>query len=435
MADTPGHIKSIRLNGTATKLTLAVFVVLTLVFVWKAVSWQIGSMLGELTSSADPEAVRVASAAATLAPSDPRSRWLLGAALRSDFSPPATAGSVAYIQEAVRLSPYESHWWGELGRSYEQAGEMSAAEASFKKAASLAPEYTLPNWQLGNFYLRQGRVDDAVGPLRIAARYSDLYRRQVFAISWNYFNGDPVWVERFVSDNAASIASLASFYALMNHPEEALAVWNRLSAADAAEHRPDAALIARHLFEQHRYRPASEFARISGLDASAEPGFVTNGDFEDGIPERDSQLFDWVVNRSNGKVEVGPDAPISHGGKRSLRALFRGYAKPLFLDIQQTIAVRPGSRQRIDLWVRTENLRGGSMPLFVVLDAKSEKTLGVTEAFPSGTNDWQLVNTVVDVPEGSDGIRLISSREPCPAECLLSGIFWIDDFSLTELAR
>ena len=240
-------------------------------------------------------------------------------------------------------------------------------------------------------------------------------------------------VERFASDEHESLAILASFYAGVNRTEEALRTWNRVPDEGKNANRAVAEAIARRLFEQGSFAVASEFARQSGLDKTARPGAITNGDFETGIKEQNSFLFDWAISRTDGRSDIGSDSSIAHSGKRSLRALFRAYTKLPFSDIQQTIAVRPGSRQRIEFWLRTENLRSGSMPTFLFVNGQGQQILGVTPPFPVGTNDWQKMSVDIDVPADSEGIRVVSSREPCPAECPLTGIFWLDDFRITEL--
>lgn len=433
MPETASHITAVPIRGFAVKLLLLAAAVTAFVAAMFAAKWQIGDMLSELNSPSQEGADRVAEAAITLAPREPRSRWLLGAALRNDFTAAGLERSNASFKEAVRLSPHQYRWWAELGRSYEQLGQDDNAEAALRKAVSLAPEYTLPNFQLGNFYLRRGRVDDAIVPLQTAAKYSPLYRGQVFAIAWSYFGGDASMVERFASDDAGSLASLASFYSGVGRPEDALRVWNRLSESGKAANHAASAAIARRLFDQKRFIVASEFARQSGLDKTARPGAFTNGDFETGIREPNTFLFDWAAARTDSKADIGTDSSVAHSGKRSLRVLFRAFTKIQFFDIQQLIAVRPGSRQRIEFWLRTENLRGGSLPLFSVLSGSDGRTLAVTPPFPAGTNDWQKISMDVDVPQNTEGIRIVSTREPCPTECPLTGIFWVDDFQIMEM--
>ncbi|MDM7924298.1 MAG: hypothetical protein QUS14_18590, partial [Pyrinomonadaceae bacterium] len=128
----------------------------SLIFAWFSIRWQIGNMLGELTSINQSGASEIASAAVSMAPGDPLPHWLLAMKEREIFSAESIERSVTYMEEMVRVSPQDFRWWIELGRGYEQAERPAEAENALKHAVELAPEYTFPRWQLGNFYLRQG---------------------------------------------------------------------------------------------------------------------------------------------------------------------------------------------------------------------------------------------------------------------------------------
>src|SRR5437667_194962 len=85
---------------------------------------------------------------------------LSGAAtLEQDISTPDAAAT--FFEDTVRLSPYDYRWWIDLGHSLEQAEKLDRAESAFKRSVELAPYYAFPHWQLGNFYLRQKRGDEA----------------------------------------------------------------------------------------------------------------------------------------------------------------------------------------------------------------------------------------------------------------------------------
>lgn len=407
-------------------------VLFALIFAWFSVRWQIGDMIGELTSPGEEGAAEIAKAAIDLAPSDPRSRWVLGAVLRSDLSGESSAASVAQITDSVRLSPYQPRWWSELGRSLEQAGDNDRAERAFKRAVELAPEYTLPNWQLGNFYLRRSRTDEAVGPLKKAAEHSNLYRGQVFTIAWNYFGSDPQMIEQFSNDRPDVKAGLVTFYSNMDRAEDAIRVWNTLSEEEKGKFTKTAENAAKKLFLQRSYSGAIEFARQSGIDKNVRPGVFTNGDFESGLRDKGQHIFDWTITRPDNKVDIGIDSAVAHGGKRSLRVNFRTLVKPIFVVFDQVVGVRPGSRQRIEFWLRTENLRSGSMPLIEVLSGQDDKVIAVSDPFPVGTNDWRQFAINIEVPKDTDGIRIRTGREACGPECPISGIFWIDDFTIVE---
>src|SRR5690606_12981948 len=132
---------------------------------WFGVRWQLGNMFAELTSVTQPDARQSAEFARAMAPGDPAAQWLLAAKERENFDVESLERAVGMMEEVVRLSPNDFRWWIELGRAYEQAERPEEAERALLRAAELAPEYTFPRWQLGNFYLRQNRTDDAFAQL------------------------------------------------------------------------------------------------------------------------------------------------------------------------------------------------------------------------------------------------------------------------------
>src|SRR5688572_7547671 len=182
------------------RLILLGAVLLTIVFGWFAIRWQLGSLMAELTHPTEPRAAEIASIAQQLAPADPLATWLAATKEKDAFSPESTENSVRLFEDVVRLSPYDFRWWLELGRAYEQAERPEDAEAAFRRAVELAPAYTYPHWQFGNFYLRHGRSDEAFAELRKTTERSVVYREQVFSLAWDYFDKDPQKLEELAAD-------------------------------------------------------------------------------------------------------------------------------------------------------------------------------------------------------------------------------------------
>jgi tetratricopeptide (TPR) repeat protein len=130
-----------------------------------------------------------------------------------NFSPQSLEASVAMFEEVVRLAPNDFRYWIELGRAYEQAEEPEKAERALARAVQLAPNYTFPHWQFGNFYLRQNRSEEAFAELRKTTERSIVYREQVFSLAWDYFDKDPQKVEELAIDTPDVRSTLALFYA------------------------------------------------------------------------------------------------------------------------------------------------------------------------------------------------------------------------------
>ena len=419
-------------NSTAGRLLVAAAVVVALVFAWFAVRWQLGNMLAQLTAPNQPDAAEVAVLATSLAPADPKPRWLAASAEKGNFSPENLERSVTLFEEVVRRSPNDFRWWIELGRAYEQAEQPENAEASFQKAVSLAPTYTFPHWQFGNFYLRQNRSDEAFAELRKTTERSVVYREQVFSLAWDYFDKDPQRVEELAADSPDVRATLALFYAARGSADNALRVWNTLDEDHKSRHVDIAKRIARGLFEKQRFRESLAFAVQTGIDPEAQSGTVTNGGFEKYLGGPDDTLFGWRVLRGEGKIDILPDTSIKFEGARSLRIGFKGYAKSELHNVLQFIAVEPGSRYRLSFMVRTDNLRSGGPPLVQVISGPDNVGIAATEPFAAGSTDWTPVSLEFTVPVNYDGVHIRTGRVTCE-QCPITGTLWYDNFQLTKL--
>lgn len=414
-------------------IVAAVVMVAGILIVWFGVRWQLGDMFPEVTSESDRQAAEIAETAIGFAPSNPRGYWLSGAILKSAFDELSVEKAIERFETAARVAPNRYTSWTELGRVYELAGRFEDAELAFVRAVELAPEYTLPRWQIGNFYLRRGRLADSVRELRYASVHNSPYRIQVFSLAWNVLGQDPQQVEQFLSDDDESKAALASFYGIVNRPDDALRIWSTIDPSARVRFRPQIEVLARELLWRRSYRGALEFSRQAGLDPDARPEAITNGDFESPIKTADLVNFDWKLNRLDGKVDISTDSSTWRGGKRSLRFTLRGYLKPEFRALSQSVAVQPGASYRLSYWLRTEDLHSGSMPLIEIRNAVGDSLNTVSPSFPSGTHAWQEVGVDFDVPANSDGIYLLTAREPCSDECPITGIFWLDSFELIRL--
>lgn len=420
-------------RNTKGRLALYGVIFTALVFAWFGVRWQIGSMLGELTSPNQPNALELARAAVDLAPRDPRARSLIASKLKENFDPDNIEASVKMLEEAVRLSPYDFRWWIELGRAYEQAEKPAEAEQALLRAVELAPSYTFPHWQIGNFYLRQDRTEEAFAQLTKTTEKSIVYREQVFSLAWDYFDKDPAKIEQLAANTPAVKASLAMFYAQRGAPQDSLRVWNSLPAEEKANHPQVLTIITQNLYSKRFYRQALEFSKQSGIDADSAVETISNGGFEKFVGDPESTLFGWRINRSESKLDILADPTVKTEGIKSLKMNFKTYSKPELFNVVQLVAVEPTARYSVSFMLRTENLRTGGEPLIEIVDANNDVVIAATPRFPLGSNEWQKITVDFTVPEKCDGITIRTSRVPCGELCPISGTIWYDDFKISRL--
>lgn len=409
-------------------------VVVSLLLAWFAVKWQLGTLIVEMTDPSTETAAAAADAAASFSPNDPEVQALLGSATQDI---PAADGEHAdpleYFRRAAELSPFDNRKWLMLARAYEHSGDPGRAEQAYQRAVELAPAYASVHWQFGNFLLRNGRADDAMAHLKKATEGSDLYRRQVYSLAWDYFEHDAGRVESVVAEVPQARAELALFFAERGAAADALKIWNTLSDEDKARHPAFAHTITLNLYQKKHFREALEFSKQSGDDPNAEPETIFNPSFEGTLSPSEKSLFGWNIYRNDSKLDISQDQNVRSEGKRSLRLTFKTYPKPTLFNVHQLIAVTPGARYRISFMLRVENLRTGGEPFIAITDATNDAMIAKSERFPLGTHDWQRISVEFKVPDSTDGINFFTSRENCGETCPISGVLWYDDVKLERL--
>lgn len=409
------------------RLGIAAFVVCVLAFGWLAVRWQIGNMLAELTSPFDARARNTAQAAFSLAPSDASAAWLFANTRGSDDS-----GAVNNLEQVVKLSPADFRWWIEYGRGREQADDAPGAEKALLKAVELAPNYTFPRWQLGNFYLRQNRGDEAFRELSTVAATNMLFGEQVYSIAWEYFDGDTARLEQIAGNSAEARANLAKFFAFKGRAAECLRVWNTLTDREKETTAVGKRDIAQVLYDKQFYRSAIEFIRQLGIEPEAAAEIVQNASFEKPIGDIQETYFGWRISAIE-KMDVKLDPTQKLDGNRSLRVSFNGFAEPSLNNIYQIVVLEAKTRYRLSFRLRTENLKSAATPNLEIYNFKENNAVAASPSFPVGTHDWQQMKIEFTAPAGSEGVAIRTTRAFCGANCPIVGAFWYDDFRLERI--
>ena len=91
--------------------------------------------------------------------------------------------SVAFYEKATRLSPYDAHFWSDLGAAYDWAGRTNDALSSFERAIRLFPKSPEINWRFANFAFRTRRIPEGLQALRIVLAGSTPPHRDVFLLA------------------------------------------------------------------------------------------------------------------------------------------------------------------------------------------------------------------------------------------------------------
>jgi Carbohydrate binding domain len=415
------QIKFISSRNIFGRVFLAFALLLTLLFGWFSVSWMVGSMMAELASPSDFNAQATAQTALNLSPSDPATNWLSATAVKDDKI------ALKTYEKIVQLSPNDFRWWIELGRTREQLEDFAGSEKAFLQAVEIAPNYSFPHWQLGNFYLRRSDEKKAFGEFQKSAAGSFEYRDQVFSTLWEFYDKDTAKLEQIVVDNPQAKASLAKFYAVKERAIDSLRIWNTLTNEQKTENKIFSELILQAFYEKKFYRTAVEFASGLGKESEAKAETVQNGGFESPIKDAAETLFGWRYTPTE-KFDVKLDSSSKKEGNRSLRLLFTGFANVEIKNLRQYVTVESGKRYRLTFWLRTENLKSAGTPNLEVANANDDKVITSTNPFPTGTNDWQQLKLDFTAPTNAEAVELRTGRGFCGNNCPIFGSVWYDGF-------
>jgi len=234
--------------------------------------------------------------------------------------------SVKLFESATRLSPYDAHYWSDLGAAYDWAGQTNDAVNAFRRALRLFPNSPEINWRFANFAFRAHRIPEALRALQVVLRGNSPSHRDVFRLATNATRDDRAVLEMLPPQTSA-------FFDYLNFEMEtgnvlgAEQAWLRLLQLrlpfDLRQAFPYLdALIQRR--EPERLAAtwsalAERFPEQLG-PLVTKSNLVANGNFERDLLNGG---MDWRVVPVEGAV-VGLDSDRAFEGGRALRIEFTG---------------------------------------------------------------------------------------------------------------
>jgi tetratricopeptide (TPR) repeat protein len=399
---------------------------------WIVARWCIGHTMAE--RAPDSETARIA---ARLVPFDPQPYYSLAVrSSREALTTEEIAATLKDYEEAVALSPHDYRLWVELGRAREQAGDPSGGERALKRAVELAPHYAQPRWMLGNLLLRQGRTDEAFEQLKVAGEADPTLRPQIFNLAWHVYDGDIPTVIAKVGSSAGARAQLVQYLLGLRRLDDALQLWNSLSADEKRDQREAGEALIRSSFEAKRFRLVLDIHRALEPESPAAVGRLLNGDFEEDVATYGADLFGWQVAQTS-QPQIRLDARVAYSGERSLRLIFNAPKTIEFRGVSQFIVVEPATRYRLTYFFRTEALKSASTLITQVVDAGNpDRVLAESAPVPDGTNEWQPVTLDFTTAPQTEAVTVRIVREPCfSAVCPIFGKIWYDKFILEQIGN
>jgi tetratricopeptide (TPR) repeat protein len=345
----------------------------------------------------------------------------------------------AHAESAVNLSLWDYRHWRFLATVQEQNGDNDSAEKSLRTAVKLAPNHQYVNWELANFLLRRGKLNESFEPFRKATKSNDQLLPLAFDLLWQLSGNDIDILKTMVSNNPAAQLSLVQFFLDQRLIPESLSIFRSIDRETRLKSSKSSAFINSLIVAGQ-----PEAARTLWMDLIATSGnpetepsiknaekgnLIWNEGFESNpVPNYDQ--FDWTVTPST-YARFGFDPRVARGGSRSLKVAFTGRdTTTLKGEIKQLVLLQPGVRYHLECYAKAVDLTPEG-PRIALLGQNG--VIVTSEPVAGDRNDWQLLTIDFVAPDDSSAKFVAIVRIPKYSyDEPMRGSIWFDDFSLTE---
>lgn len=396
---------------------LVVFIVL-----WLIGKWGFADMVALRADRTD-----IADMAVSWAPADPQTHFAAAVLYDKTFLPQDEARSLAEYERSVALSPDNYLLWLEYGKALSQNGDTEGAEAAFRQASVLAPNYAVVHWTLGNALVRSGKSDEGFAQITRAVAGDTSYAKPAVTLAYTFFDGDLSKIRKVVGQESPVDAALALTLANDKRFDDAVAVWTSIGSTANDDQLSEArSALTNDLLSAKRFIQAR---RVSA-SANAEVGRINDGGFERNVKLQSAGPFDWQIT-DGAQPQIAQSTRQPHGGERSLVLVFSSNDGSGLRQISQTVPVGPGKRYTFDGFYHAD-LKSESPLAWQIVDASTGNILA-TVPLKDPAAEWVRFTSNFTVPTDTDGITFHLTRESCSSSiCPINGSIWFDDLSLSE---
>ena len=340
---------------------------------------------------------------------------------------------VRLYQSATLLSPQDAQFWADLGDGYDWAGRSHEALDAFEHARRLFPNSPEINWRLANFYVRAGKIPEAIQTLRMVLLEDGTVARKVFTLATNATRDREAILE-MLPPQAPVFFDYINFRIEKGDIAGAEEVWARVLQRNLPFELREAFPYFDALIQHRELGQLSETwsalaqrfpSQIQRLLLSSN--LITNGSFEFDILNGG---FDWRVMPTDGAV-VGLDSVGAFEGSRALRITFDGSRNIEYGHVFQYVPVQANTRYRFSGHMRVQGITTDSGPKLQVCDAYNPGHLFVSTENLVGTSGWSEQQAEFTTSADTHlllvrAIRPVSNK----LDNQIAGTVWIDSVRL-----
>lgn len=345
--------------------------------------------------------------------------------------------AIRCLETATRLSPARARYWAELGGAYELAARLPDARRAYERAQQLFPNSPHINWQLGNFYIREGEITQALRAFRRVVRADPTLRRQTFALAWRAGAEPALILDEMIPPQTDILLQYLNYLAQAQRLDAARETWARLLepphafAPQAVFPYLDALLRNRRVQELTSAWAALQ-QRHPALAPQRRPAtnLIANGDFENPLVNGG---LGWRVHPVEGVV-VSVDTLTFLHGAHSLKIQFEGKANLDYYHVFQYVPVQPRTRHHFIAYLRARNITTDSGPRLELRDAYEPSHLFAATQNLLGTSSWSPTQLEFQTGPRTRLLLLRVARPPSrKLDNRIAGTLWVDRVSLNPV--
>jgi len=338
----------------------------------------------------------------------------------------------SHLRRAIELLPGEYTYHLLLGDILEAEGNRAEAEAAYREAQRLAPNYLEVHWRLANNLVRQGKVNESLEHFRHATNRNLTLLPNAYDLIWNVSNGNLEAVTAITNDAPKAQLALAEFLVRQSKFTEAANIYRRIERPIRRNEMESAAILSALIAANQVPLARELWDDTMTEDASKPQPTIWNGSFETPIVPAFSH-FDWMV-KDNDYMRVAIDPQTGHSGTQALRVAFLGKdTARVDGEIKQLVLIKPGKRYRLETYYKIRQLITPMGPRVAITDPTSQTLIVASDALPEGTHAWQQLNLEFTAPTNLSAVLVQIQRIPKYSyDDPTRGSIWFDDFVLKE---
>ena len=338
--------------------------------------------------------------------------------------------TITYFQKAVEVSPYDAEAWIALAIQVELSGRPGLAEQHLLKAFSIDNGYE-SRWNLANFYLRQGRIDEFWHWIRKTIAFAPRGFQPAVQLCWRAFDDAQLILDNGIPDIPAVNRLYFAYLMETKRLEAATQTWNRIEGELTADLLGTTFRYIGYLLQA---RQVSEAVRVwnrichhnlvpyQPLSPASGP-LLTNAGFQ--FPPS-GRGFDWRLLEA-----AGIDWEINNavGSQGEIVFSFSGMQDRSSALLEQSIPVESGSVYRFEFTYSTQGLPDETGVRWSVFDALESQLIAQTSPLEA-TPEPKRGSLVLKAGTSTRLVRLVLEYERGRGTTRKDGVLRIGALSL-----